>query len=581
MKRDTITVTTIDNVDLEFELAGIGSRLLAGILDFIISLAIILFCCLCLYIMGTRVNEFVIALAILSYFAISWGYHIFFECLCQGQTPGKKIMAIQVLNQKGHFVSWKESLLRNLVRFLDSLPPPLYFFGGLSIGVDDKRQRFGDMTAGTIVVKKWKATGGRTFGASWISRLEKGEMPHALRLKNGTLDARQIEIIVSFIERRGAMQQSVRRGLAWKIAEPLLDLCGEEREDYAENDGRGQRSEALLEKIYISLHSTSSQKSEEKLEQWKAFAAKTAYLLKRRLRRLKALTANELEQLLRDYRYIISDLARARSKSTDTETLRELNRLAVMGHQLLNKSYQRLEGAKISFFSHFPSLVRQYSGHMVLSASLFIAPAIAAFIAIQWNHELAYDLVPESFLDFAPSSEENMHEIPSLVRPVAATSYITNNIQVTFFAFVFGVTAGVGTAYLLIYNGIYFGAIFSWMLLQGHGKAFLGWVLPHASTEILAIILAGGAGFILADAVLRPGRITFKESLKQAAGKAVVIEIGCMAMLLIAGLIEGFVSPSSIGFPVRILYLAASCLVWSLYFGFDLRTRSKSFIADT
>ena len=302
--------------------------------------------------------------------------------------------------------------------------------------------------------------------------------------------------------------------------------------------------------------------------------------MKSRVKKLRKLTANELEQLIYAYRQIVSDLARARSKNTDSGTLEEINSLAILGNQLLNSPYQKGHSTKKSFFVNFPIMVRHYYKFMALSACLFFVPAAIAYFAIQWHHELAYDLVSESFLDFNPWQEDNMHGMPPLTRPVAAASIISNNIQVTFFAFAFGVTAGIGTAYLLIYNGIHLGAVFSWLLLQGHGRAFWGWVMPHAGTEILAIILAGGAGFILAEAVLRPGILTIKESLKKAAGKAVTIEIGCVLMLLVAGLIEGFVSPSSIGFTMRMLWLAISCLVWGIYFGYVGFKRYQAYVAS-
>ena len=181
MKRDTITITTVDNVDLEFKLAGMGSRFLAGAVDTFFIVSGIMTVALFTGFFQLLVDTPVMALAtIILIFVFLWGYHIFFEKLFQGQTPGKKMMGIQVLNQKGHFVSWKESMIRNLIRALDSLPTPLYFLGGIFIGVDDKQQRLGDMAAGTIVVKKCTFSGSRTFGAGWISRLEMGKMPQAL-----------------------------------------------------------------------------------------------------------------------------------------------------------------------------------------------------------------------------------------------------------------------------------------------------------------------------------------------------------------------------------------------------------------
>jgi uncharacterized membrane protein SpoIIM required for sporulation len=133
-------------------------------------------------------------------------------------------------------------------------------------------------------------------------------------------------------------------------------------------------------------------------------------------------------------------------------------------------------------------------------------------------------------------------------------------------AFGFGLTAGVGTTVLLIFNGVHLGSVAGWMMLHGKEKALWGWIMPHGATELLAICLAGAAGYLLAAAIVAPGQLRRSTALKTIGGDALIIELGCMAMLLIAGLIEGFVSPSAIDYPTRLAVLAASLAVWAVYF---------------
>jgi uncharacterized membrane protein SpoIIM required for sporulation len=135
-------------------------------------------------------------------------------------------------------------------------------------------------------------------------------------------------------------------------------------------------------------------------------------------------------------------------------------------------------------------------------------------------------------------------------------------------AFGLGLTAGLGTTWLLLFNGVHIGAVAGWMTLHGKQSALWGWIMPHGGTELLAICLAGAAGYLLAGAIIAPGQVRRATALKQVGGRALVIECGCMAMLVVAGLIEGFVSPSSIGFAARVAVLVVSLLAWGMYFCF-------------
>jgi uncharacterized membrane protein SpoIIM required for sporulation len=114
------------------------------------------------------------------------------------------------------------------------------------------------------------------------------------------------------------------------------------------------------------------------------------------------------------------------------------------------------------------------------------------------------------------------------------------------------------------------------MSMSGNGRALWGWVMPHGATEITAIIIAGAAGLLLAKGILIPGPFKRSRSLKTMAQKALILELGCMLMLGVAGLIEGFVSPSQIAFPWRIAIMAGSILLWLLYFSAAGKQKHRS-----
>ena len=161
-------------------------------------------------------------------------------------------------------------------------------------------------------------------------------------------------------------------------------------------------------------------------------------------------------------------------------------------------------------------------------------------------------------------------------RPIAASSIMTNNIQVTLLAFGLGMTAGLGTCLILVTNGMQLGAVAGWMTSRGSSRALWGWIMPHGGTELLAIVLSGAAGFILASALIAPGNVRRSVALGRVAKDALAIILGVMGMLVVAGLIEGFVSPSSIGYPARIAVLSITLTGWFLYSALPAANKSLS-----
>ena len=306
---------------------------------------------------------------------------------------------------------------------------------------------------------------------------------------------------------------------------------------------------------------------EEKQLQWSRFADRVERLNRHGPRALRKLGTVELTTLIDDYQMLIADLARARSMGADHATVSQLNRIAVTGHNLLYGQMRRQPSADGSaWFGGFARAVRRHSWAVALSLTMFFGAALASYVAVLFNPALGYELLDDSFVEFDPASRENLHNIPSIARPVVSSTIIANNIQVTFLAFGLGLTAGIGTTVLLIFNGIHLGSVAGWMTLHGKQRALWGWIMPHGGTELLAIGLAGAAGYLLADAIVAPGLLRRSSALKRIGSDALAIELGCMVMLVIAGAIEGFVSPSSMDYPSRIAVLGLSLLLWAVYF---------------
>jgi uncharacterized RDD family membrane protein YckC len=252
-------------VTLEFELAGLGSRFCAYLIDGLVIVLLIFVIVVTMLLVGLAqasllrellqgtsgwVTSWNIALLLFLGFLIYWGYYVFFEGLRRGSTPGKKRMGIRVVREDGLPIGFREAALRNLVRAADMLPPPCYLLGGLVMQFDRHGRRLGDMVAGTlVVVEKFEIKSDGTAGAAWAARVEQGRSRQAVNLPQGALSPNQIALIEQFIARRHGLPQERRELLAWQITEPLLPLMGEDRESLAQKPDRASHCERILLEI--------------------------------------------------------------------------------------------------------------------------------------------------------------------------------------------------------------------------------------------------------------------------------------------------------------------------------------------
>ncbi|MGI8586258.1 MAG: stage II sporulation protein M [Chloroflexia bacterium] len=260
------------------------------------------------------------------------------------------------------------------------------------------------------------------------------------------------------------------------------------------------------------------------------------------------LSADEIEELGRLYRQATGDLARARRDYPG-------DRLTLYLNQLVGSSYAAIyrQGGwswrqPIRFYTtDFPRLVRRHWVYVLIAAALLFLPAIASWIAVVVQPHNAEALLSPATYDGVRSFLER-HElwtkIPVQQRPYASTEILTNNIQVTLLAFAGGMLFGVLTVLVLISNGISLGAISGLCQVYGAGPDLWSFIFPHGFIELTVICIAGGAGLRLADSMLRPGMLSRGASLRLAAQEAVQMILGGAGLLIIAGIIEGNVSPS-------------------------------------
>ena len=273
--------------------------------------------------------------------------------------------------------------------------------------------------------------------------------------------------------------------------------------------------------------------------------------LERSLKRAPRFRANKMSPTQLDrmgylYRRATSDLAVARRDFPDDRCVPYLNALVTRAHAGIYQSAPLKRNIIRHFFlCGFPTLFRTNLPFVASAFLMFVVGFIAAYWIAMEDQGLAEKLAPQHIVETI-HDKEMWTDIPALQRTFFASFVMTNNIRVAFLAFALGITFMVGTMYILAFNGVHIGVIAG--LCHVHGLALPLWsfVSPHGYIELTTIFIAGGAGLKMGYALVAPGFLTRKQALTDAAKVAVQLIGGCVVLLVIAGIIEGFISPSSL-----------------------------------
>jgi uncharacterized membrane protein SpoIIM required for sporulation len=257
-----------------------------------------------------------------------------------------------------------------------------------------------------------------------------------------------------------------------------------------------------------------------------------------------------------------------------------MERMVGLGHNLLYRPPTRSWRRFLDFVTGgFAALVRRRWKPVAVASVLFYMPAILSFAALRTSPEMAREILPPVLLDRAEDAAEKEArgegyvEMPEVFMPAMATDLVRNNVQVTFLAFAGGILAGLGTVYILIMNGLLLGSVAGAFANEGQSLHLWTFVLGHGVIEITAICIAGGAGLWLGSALVLPGRRTRREVLVTRGREAVSLIGGTAIMLLIAGLIEGFISPSQLPREIKLTLAAIFAMAMVSYFAFAGRTQ--------
>jgi uncharacterized RDD family membrane protein YckC len=243
---DQLNIDTPELVDIEMPLAGIGSRFIALLIDTLIWIAgflvlLILFAVvMASFKTSPAISErFATVLIVSCVFLLNLGYFVLFEAFWNGRTPGKRVARIRVIQRSGRAIGLFESMARNLVRYVDMQPFPVYAVGVISMFATRQHQRLGDLAAGTLVVRDreqeapmW-GDSARTFTAQIFPQSVHAPEPHMAFSLPATgiakLSSTDLEVLEGFFARRLDMPLPTRQALAKRIAAAIQAKSGIER----------------------------------------------------------------------------------------------------------------------------------------------------------------------------------------------------------------------------------------------------------------------------------------------------------------------------------------------------------------
>jgi len=570
--RQHLEVETPEHVVLDYEIAGLGSRALATIID---TLLLLVWLLAVLIVFSTQLHPGAwlgAAMTVVS-FASVWGYFTFFEGLRRGQTPGKRRLGIRVVQDTGHAVTFGAAALRNLLRVADFLPPP-YLLGALFVGLHPRGKRLGDLVAGTVVVRDRPAEALASEPLrSTTAEQEAAGVPE--------LSDEEFRVLREYAERAESLPDAVRARLAGRLtehlgarfpsreADPVRFLAALYRDELARRRGQFGGRSGGGERRPESGGGVAERLVARKSKRWEEFQG----LAERAATQgLDSFAAAELPDFAARYREIAADLARARTYRARPPVLARLERLVAAGHNALYRDERRSVHRVWRFITEeCPAGIIEARRTVLLGFLTFLLPGIAGFLLLRERPALADQILPQVVLERAEAGAERQragrgyYEAEAGDRPMMASSIMTNNIGVAFNCFASGIFAGVGSLVLLGYNGLAMGAISAHFANHGLLGYLWTFVIGHGVLELFAIWVSGAAGFLLGRALIAPGDLTRGEALVLAGRLAARMVGAVILLLMVAGLIEGFVSASTEPLGYRLAVSGGSLVFLLLY----------------
>lgn len=544
-----------EHVVFHHELAGPGPRAVAWMVDLMAESSIVSGIAASIYAVTDSLNADGLGagMVMVLWFVVDWGWFTAWEALGNGQTPGKRAVGIHVVREDGRPIGWSQALIRNLLRPADALPLA-YVFGFLSMCTDARFRRLGDRVAGTVVL----VLPDRESRETWAPpKLQPPVTPTeaAMLPARPPLGRPVREALEAWATALPTMNPPLAEATA-KLGAPLAEVAGVHHPDPIR---RMQLTLAALwqvdEHILKQVHA--------RQPAWDALAALLTRL------RVEPLQETDAHQLLTLFRSLCADLGRFRASALSTGAFRALEHLCIEAQQRIYRAPAatlRVPFSRVWHFiqREFPAEVRTNRYPVLLAALLFLFPmGLAIYQSMASPMFLSSVLDPntqqmleESYQKLGRTSDENAQ---------MAGFYVNNNVGIALRSVAAGLLFGVGTAWVMLFNGLMIGAVAGFLIHEGLGENLLKFVIGHSAWELTALIIAGGAGLKLGWSLIDTGGLTRSASVRRQMPHVLRLALGAAFMLFVAAMIEGFWSALPLSLPIKLGFGACQFVLVGLW----------------
>lgn len=537
-----LLVETPEHVVFPYRVAGPGPRAVAWLLDAAFRAGILLFLAILVMIVGgtAGLTGLSTGLVLVLWFLFDWGWYTVLDAMTEGRSPGRAVMGLRVIREDGGPIGWKEAVLRNLVRPADAMP--LGYVVGVTVStLDPKFRRLGDLLAGTVVVHVQDAVV-PPAARPLPSPDERERLLLPPRLRIGVALRSALERWHNARERLGPAWAAV---VAGRVIEGI-------RGQYRILHRDPVRSLELL--LFAARE---NQGSHQDAAPWKD--------LRRQLHEGGRMDATQLQRLVWGYRSLCADLGRRRPVLAP-EHLAPLEALCAKAHARIYRTPVRLTLPPLRLLARvllhdFPAELRRNGSFFLAAAALFILPGLLGFFMGLGDSSFVDAVIPGGMRGHIEKSYSEAPSRDAGENAMMAGFYVWNNVGIALRSIGAGFFACLGTALVLIYNGLVIGTVFGFLASVGYGGNLLRFTSGHSAWELTALVIAGAAGLKLGWTVMVPGPMSRLAALRQAGPAIGRLAGGAAVMLVVAAGIEGFWSAQDLPDWARAAFAAVQVLL--------------------
>jgi len=289
-------------------------------------------------------------------------------------------------------------------------------------------------------------------------------------------------------------------------------------------------------------------------------------------------SVDELEKLHELYLRVTQHLSFCQTYFPQIPTTVYLNELAVRAHNTLYRDQVTSRQQLKTFFGRtFIHLLVERVNFIALAALLMVLGGIAGFFSVLIEPLNLHTLLPQGISGSIDPASLGQYDY-TINSAQFSADIMTNNIRVAFLAFAGGATLGLLTVYILIFNGLLIGAIAAVYWQYGNFYDFWAYIVPHGMIELTAIFIAGGAGLLMGYKIIVPGLYPRIYQLKKQTLQSVQLLLGTLPLFVIAGLIEGFITPSTLSLEAKYAVAVVTVLGLAGYVYYGKRTFVKALV---